>query len=159
MPSNLTIQESSNEPMLTEHGGDIEKLDINRAAEIPDRVIKDADATKELPAVQGGKIKRINRSSSKDRRWFDDSRDNPLHVRQWVYESLLGAVVLVFLFSFLVIVTSSARQGKLDLRSFLEQSALFLGGLGIGFVARHKAKRRKPRGDDEERQNGGDDTS
>lgn len=159
MPSNLTIEESSNEPVPAEQGGNIEQLGSNGTVEIPDRAISEADTTKKLPVIQGGKIKKLNKSSGKDRHWFNDTRDNPLHVRQWVYEIFLGAAVLVFLFSFLVIVTSSARQGELDLRSFLEQIAPFLGGLGIGFISGHKAKRPKLRDDDEERENGGDDTS
>lgn len=164
MPSKLTIKESSDEPMPTEYGGKIEKLDSGKATAKASRLaVEEANAQKKVPVVQGGSIKRIKRSSLKEKRWFYDDRNNPLRVRQWVYEVILGVAVLVVLISFLVTVVGSARQGKLDLQSFLGGIGTFLGGLGCGYGyrAKREGKRHKSHSDDDEEQenDAGDDTS
>lgn len=164
MPSKLTINESSDEPMPTEYGGKIEKLDSGKAtAKASGLAVKEADTQKKVPVVRGGSIKRINKPPGKRERWFHDDRNNPLRVRQWVYEVILGVAALVFLISFLVIVIGSARHEKLDLQSFLGEIGTFLGGLGCGYGyrAKREGKRHKPHSDDDENQenDAGDDTS
>jgi hypothetical protein len=164
MPSKLTINESSDEPMPTEYGGRIEKLDSGKTTgKASRRTVEEADTERKVPVVLGGSIKKITKRPSRDKRWFYDDRANPLHVRQWVYEVILGAAALVLLISFLVIVIVSVRHGKLDLQSFLGATGTFLGGLGIGYGyrAQRESKRRKLRSDGEEEQenNAGDDTT
>jgi hypothetical protein len=160
MPSKVRIKESSDEPMPTEQGGEIKKVKRGGTAKASERVINEADTATELPVVQGGKIKKIKRSSKADRHWFDDDKNNPLRVRQWVYEVILGAGLLVIIICFLVVFISSVRQGKLDFQSFLREMGPFLGGLGIGYAVRRRDKRptRPNDGDEEREKRGGDDT-
>jgi hypothetical protein len=162
MPSRLTIKESSREPMPTEYGGKIDQIDCGETTtKASVRSVEEVDTEREVPVVPGGSIKKIRKQPIRDKRWFDDNRDNPLHVRQWVYELILGASALVLLISVLVIVICSVRQGKLDLQSFLGPIGTFLGGLGIGYVyrSRRKGSDRKRRPDDDEGQedDAGDD--
>lgn len=160
MPSKLTINESSDEPVPTEYGGIIETLHLGKSTGAHSgRSIKEADTATEAPVVIGGRIKRIRKRSSRGKHWFYDDKDNPLRVRQWVYELILGAAVLVALISVLVIVISSLRREKLDLQSFLGAIGAFLGGIGIGYGyrARKKRTRSKPADDDEEGGDEGDD--
>lgn len=145
MPSKLTINESSDEPMPTEYGGRIETLNAGKTTGFASvRSIDEPDTRKELPVVKGGRIERIAKQPGRGQHWFNDDKDNPLQVRQWVYEIILGAATLVLLISFLVIVISSVRHGKLDLQSFLGATGTFLGGIGIGYGYRaQRDKRRK----------------
>lgn len=161
MPSNLKIEESSDEPTPTERGGEIEGLDGSKTTgEGAELVIEEADAQSKLPVVRGGSIKKIKRPRRKDKRWWDDDRNNPLHVRQWVYDSIVGAAAAVLLLSFLVIVIASALYGKLDFKSFMGEIGPFLGGLGIGYGATRGGKGRKTQDDDEPREgDAGNDSS
>jgi hypothetical protein len=145
MPSKLTINESSDEPMPTEYGGRIETLYAGKTTGYASvRSIKEPDTKKEVPVVKGGKIERITKRPNQGKHWFYDDKDNPLQVRQWVYEVILGAATLVLLISFLVIVISSVHHGELDLQSFLGATGTFLGGIGIGYGYKaHRDKRRK----------------
>lgn len=164
MPSDLTIRESSDEPMPTEYGGRVEELDTGKTTAIASsRSVTEAD-TFEVPVVKGGNIERIRKRQTRKRHWFYDDRNNPLHVRQWVYEVILGLSALVLLSSFLVIVISSVRHGKIDLQSFLAATGTFLGGLGIGYgygnAKKQNRDRRRPWDDDEgEDSDAGNDTS
>lgn len=157
MPSKLTINESSDEPVPTEYGGRIETLRLGKSiGTYSGRSIKEADTDKEVPVVIGGRIERIRKRPSRDKRWFYDDKDNPLRVRQWVYEVFLGATALAVLIGFLVIVISSVRREKLDLQSFLGAIGTFLGGIGIGYgyrAQRERSTQVKPIDDDGE---GGD---
>ena len=157
----LTIEESSDEPMPTEYGGELVEIRRGGTAKAPKRVIIEADTGTELPVVRGGKIKKIKRPSKADRRWFDDDKNNPLQVRQWVYEIILGAGLLMILICVLVVFISSVRQGKLDFQSFLKDIGTFLGGLGVGYAARRRGENPRPRddGDEERKKRDGDDTS
>jgi hypothetical protein len=150
--------------MPAEYGGRIEKLACGKLqGTASTRAVEESDTEKKVPIVLGGSIKSITKRRSRKKRWFYDDKNNPLHVRQWVYEVILSAAVLVLLSSFLVIVISSVRRGKLDLPSFLAATGTFLGGLGIGYGygTRRDGKRHNSRPDaDEEQQNeAGDDTS
>lgn len=134
MPSKLTINESSDEPMPTEYGGRIENLESGKTTEkASGRSIKEADTEKTVPVVIGGSLERITKRPSRDQHWFYDDTNNPLRVRQWIYEVIIGAAALVLFVSFLVIVISSVRHQKLDLPSFLGAIGTFLGGLGLGY--------------------------
>ena len=148
--------------MPTEYGGELDEIRRGGTAKAPKRVIFEAHTGTELPVVRGGKIKKIKRPSDADRHWFNDDKNNPLRVRQWVYEIILGAGLLMILICFLVVFISSVSQGKLDFQSFLQGIGTFLGGLGVGYAARLRSRNPKPRDDgDEERKKrgGGDDTS
>jgi len=156
----LIIEDSSEDPMPTEYGGELEEIRRGGTAKAPNRVIVEADAGTELLVAQGGKIKKIKKPSKTDRRWFNDDKNNLLQARQWVYEIILGAGLLMILICFLVVIISSVRQGKLDFQSFLKDIGTFLGGLGVGHVAGQRGGSSRPRhdGDEERKKRGGDDT-
>lgn len=162
MPSRLTIDDSSNEPTPTEHGGELENLDSGKTGDGASRlVVEEADTRTQVPVLQGGRVKKIRRLPRKGKRWFDDDRENPLHVRQWVYDFIVGGAVAVFLLSFLAIVIVSVLYGQLDFRSFLGEIGTFLGGLGLGYYkGKHGGKRHEPPDDDGRREgNVGNDSS
>jgi hypothetical protein len=146
--------------MPTEYGGEIEKIERGGTAKAPERVIIEADTGTKRPVVRGGTIKKIKRSSTAGRHWFNDDKNNPLRVRQWVYEVILGAGLLMVLICFFVVFISSVYLGKLDFQSFLKEIGAFLGGLGVGYAVRHRGERpTRPAYDDEDKeQRDGDDT-
>lgn len=138
MSPKLIIAESSEEPMPTVYGGEIETLDANKRIKVFNFDIEEADTNKKLPAVKGGKIKRVIKSGAKVGNGTADERNNPFRVRQKVYELIISITLLVFLLGFLVVVVSSVYRDKLDFQTYIMIIGAFMSGIGLGRNTRPK---------------------